>query len=95
MKEELLLQYFYERLLPIERQILDALSGGALVGKTPIATKTLIANRASNAQQYEGVGQRDPPPQQHVNEVVERPKVQENTICGMCSIQGHQFEKCP
>ncbi|KAM1643788.1 hypothetical protein ACFX2K_013575 [Malus domestica] len=56
MKEELLLQYFYEGLLPIERQMLDASAGGALVDKTPMAAKTLIANRALNAQQYEGVG---------------------------------------
>ena len=69
MKEELLLQYFYEGLLPIERQMLDASAGGALVDKTPMAAKTLIANRALNAQQYEGVGQRDIPRQQHVNEV--------------------------
>ncbi|CAN6725538.1 unnamed protein product [Malus baccata var. baccata] len=67
MKEELLLQYFYERLLPIERQMLDTSAGGALVDKTPMAAKTLIANRALNAQQYEGVGQRDTPRQQ-VNE---------------------------
>ncbi|CAN6712681.1 unnamed protein product [Malus baccata var. baccata] len=67
MKEELLLQYFYEGLLPIERQMLDASAGGALVDKTPMAAKTLIANRALNAQQYEGLGQRDPPRHQ-VNE---------------------------
>ncbi|CAN6576847.1 unnamed protein product [Malus baccata var. baccata] len=70
MKEELLLQYFYKGLLPIERQMLDASAGGALVDKTPMAAKTLIANRALNAQQYEGVGQRDTPRQQ-VNEVGE------------------------
>ncbi|XP_068328199.1 uncharacterized protein [Pyrus communis] len=35
MKEELLLQYFYEGLLPLERQMLDASAGGALVDKTP------------------------------------------------------------
>ncbi|KAM1104802.1 hypothetical protein ACFX19_013335 [Malus domestica] len=34
-----------------------------------MATKTLIANRALNAQQYERVGQRDSPQQQQVNEV--------------------------
>ncbi|KAM1302178.1 hypothetical protein ACFX2H_013130 [Malus domestica] len=68
MKEELLLQYFYEGLLPIERQMLDTSAGGALVDKTPMATKNLIANRALNAQQYEGVGQRDTLRQQ-VNEV--------------------------
>ncbi|CAN6585955.1 unnamed protein product [Malus baccata var. baccata] len=70
MKEELLLQYFYEGLPPIERQMLDASAGRALVDKTPMATKTLIANRALNAQQYEDVSQRDTPRQQ-VNEVGE------------------------
>ncbi|KAM2957612.1 hypothetical protein FF2_024567 [Malus domestica] len=60
MKEELLLQYFYEGLLPLERQMLDASAGGSLVDKTPMAAKVLIANRAFNAQQYEGVGQRGP-----------------------------------
>ncbi|XP_050142018.1 uncharacterized protein LOC126617982 [Malus sylvestris] len=69
MKEELLLQYFYEGLLPIERQMLDASAGGALVDKTPTAAKTLISNRALNAQQYEGVGQRSNPRPHQVNKV--------------------------
>ncbi|CAN6547409.1 unnamed protein product [Malus baccata var. baccata] len=47
--------------------MLDASAGRALVDKTPMGAKTLIANRALNAQQYEGVGQRDNPRQQ-VNE---------------------------
>ncbi|CAN6568223.1 unnamed protein product [Malus baccata var. baccata] len=47
--------------------MLDASAEGVLVNKTPMVTKTLIANRALNAQQYEGVGQRDTPRQQ-VNE---------------------------
>ncbi|CAN6547005.1 unnamed protein product [Malus baccata var. baccata] len=68
MKEELLLQYFYEGLLPIERQMLDASAGGALVDKTPTVAKTLIANRALNAQQYEGDGQRSTPRKHQVNE---------------------------
>ncbi|CAN6725378.1 unnamed protein product [Malus baccata var. baccata] len=68
MKEELVLQYFYEGLLPLERQMLDASAGGALVDKTLMAAKILIANRALNAQQYEGVGQRGPPRHQ-VHEV--------------------------
>ncbi|CAN6685856.1 unnamed protein product [Malus baccata var. baccata] len=75
MKEELLIQYFYEGLLPMERQMLDAPAGGALVDKTPGAAKVLIANRAHNAQQYEGVGQRDPPRPQ-VNEVSSMPEIQ-------------------
>ncbi|CAN6720968.1 unnamed protein product [Malus baccata var. baccata] len=68
IKEELLLQYFYEGLLPIEQQMLDASAGGALVDKTPTVAKTLIANRALNAQQYEGVGQRSTTRQHQVNE---------------------------
>ncbi|KAM1903840.1 hypothetical protein ACFX13_041302 [Malus domestica] len=115
MKEKLLLQYFYEGLLPIERQMLDASAGGALVDKTPTAAKTLIANRALNAQQYEGVGQRGTPRQHQVNEVsaitelqnqmanlttllsqvVEGPKVQNVSACGVCSMQGHPTDKCP
>ncbi|CAN6560272.1 unnamed protein product [Malus baccata var. baccata] len=94
MKEELLLQYFYEGLLPLERQMLDASVGGALVDKTPMAAKVLIANRALNAQQYEGVGQRGPPRHQ-VHEMAEGMKMQGPVVCGVCSIQGHVSEKCP
>ncbi|CAN6695216.1 unnamed protein product [Malus baccata var. baccata] len=94
MKEELLLQYFYEGLLPLERQMLDASAGGALVDKTPMAAKILIVNQALNAQQYEGIGQRGPPRQQ-VHEMAEGMKIQEPMVCGVCSIQGHASEKCP
>ncbi|CAN6567588.1 unnamed protein product [Malus baccata var. baccata] len=75
MNEELLLQYFYEGLLPLEHQMLDASAGGALVDKTPMAAKILIANRVLNAQQYVGVGQRGPPRQQ-VHEMAEGMKIQ-------------------
>ncbi|XP_068320569.1 uncharacterized protein, partial [Pyrus communis] len=44
MKEELLLQYFYEGLLPIERQMVDASAGGALVDKTPRDAKINLPN---------------------------------------------------
>ncbi|KAM0990793.1 hypothetical protein ACFX2C_009261 [Malus domestica] len=70
-------------------------TGGALVDKTPMAAKTLIANRALNAQQYEGVGQRDNPQQQQVNEVVEKPKEQSVAAYGVCSMNGHLTDKCP
>ncbi|CAN6579321.1 unnamed protein product [Malus baccata var. baccata] len=49
--------------------MLNASAGGALVDKTPTAAKMLISNRALNAQQYEGVGQRSMPRQHQVNEV--------------------------
>ena len=90
MKEELLLQYFYEGLLPIERQMLDASAGGALVDKTPMAAKTLIANRALNAQQYEGVGQRDTPRQQ-VNEVSSTSDIQ-SQLANLTSIVSQMAE---
>ncbi|XP_070660539.1 uncharacterized protein [Malus domestica] len=80
MKEELLIQYFYEGLLLIERQMLDSLAGGALVDKTLVAAKILIANRALNAQQYEGIGQRDTPRQHQVNEFREQGKLPSSTI---------------
>ncbi|KAM2661082.1 hypothetical protein EV2_023432 [Malus domestica] len=94
MKEELLIQYFYEGLLPMERQMLDASAGGVLVDKTPGAAKVLIANRAHNAQQYEGVGQRDPPRPQ-VNELAEGMKIHGPSVCGVCSMQGHANDQCP
>ncbi|KAM1717307.1 hypothetical protein ACFX11_025157 [Malus domestica] len=75
--------------------MLDASAGGALVDKTPVATKILIANRALNAQQYEEVGQRDPPRQHQVNEVVEGSKGQGTSVCGVCSMQRHLNDQCP
>ncbi|XP_070682432.1 uncharacterized protein [Malus domestica] len=59
--------------------MLDASARGALVDKTPMAAKALIANRALNAQQYEGLGQRDPSRQQ-VNEFHEEGKLSSSTI---------------
>ncbi|XP_050915340.1 uncharacterized protein LOC127130360 [Lathyrus oleraceus] len=50
--EQLLIQYFYEELLPIDRNILDAASGGALADKTPVAAKALIENMLLNSQQF-------------------------------------------
>ncbi|CAN6677781.1 unnamed protein product [Malus baccata var. baccata] len=90
---------YYERFKTLvasspQHQMLDASAGGALVDKTPMAAKTLIANRALNAQQYEGVGQRDTP-QQQVNEMAEGMRMKEPSVCGVCSIQGHASEKCP
>ncbi|KAM2832466.1 hypothetical protein COP1_032414 [Malus domestica] len=73
--------------------MLDASAGGALVDKTPGAAKVLIANRAHNAQQYEGVGQRDPPRPQ-VNELAEGMKIHGPSVCGVCSVQGHANDQC-
>ena len=48
--------------------MIDAASGGALVDKTPEATRLLISNMAANSQQFSM--RHDPPPQpKKVNEV--------------------------
>ncbi|XP_050909494.1 uncharacterized protein LOC127123306 [Lathyrus oleraceus] len=50
--EQLLIQYFYEGLLPMYRNILDVASGGTLVDKTSAAAKALIENMSLNSQQF-------------------------------------------
>ena len=68
ISEQLLIQYFYEGLLPMERSMIDAASGGALVDKTPEDARLLISNMAANSQQFSM--RHDPPPQpKKVNEV--------------------------
>ncbi|KAL2333807.1 hypothetical protein Fmac_015020 [Flemingia macrophylla] len=49
---QLLIQYFYEGLMPMERSMIDVASGGALMDKTPGATRYLISNMAENSQQF-------------------------------------------
>nr|AFN88198.1 retropepsin-like protein [Phaseolus vulgaris] len=52
INEQLLIQYFDEGLIPINRQMIDAASGGALVDKTPVAARQVIEIMASNNQQF-------------------------------------------
>ena len=50
--EQLLIQYFYKGLLPMERRMMDVASGGAIVNKTSQATRELNFTMAANAQQF-------------------------------------------
>ncbi|XP_074559897.1 uncharacterized protein LOC141815936 [Curcuma longa] len=52
ISEQLLIQYFYEGLLPMDRSMVDAASGGALVNKTPEGARELISIMAANSQQF-------------------------------------------
>ncbi|XP_061347742.1 uncharacterized protein LOC133293222 [Gastrolobium bilobum] len=52
ISEQLLIVYFYEGLLHMDRNLIDAASGGVLVDKTPDEAKALISNMAANAQQF-------------------------------------------
>ncbi|XP_062151844.1 uncharacterized protein LOC133860215 [Alnus glutinosa] len=86
ISEQLLIQYFYEGLLPIDRNMIDAASGGALVDKTLEAARNLIANMAANSQQF---GTRLDLPSKHVNEEICK---QRRLVC---SIVGHPTDMCP
>ena len=110
ISEQLLIQYFYEGLLPTNRSMIDAASGGALVDKTLEAARNLIANMAANSQQF---GTRLDPPFKHVNEVnissLEQQtasltslvrqmavgNMQAMKACGICSVVGHPTDMCP
>ncbi|XP_059461891.1 uncharacterized protein LOC132190882 [Corylus avellana] len=110
ISEQLLIQYFYEGLLPTDRSMIDAASGGALVDKTPEAARNLIANMAANSQQF---GTRLDLPSKHVNEVnissLEQQIVNLTSLvhqmvvgnmqtvkaCGICSVVGHPTDMCP
>ena len=50
ISEQLLIQYFYEGLMPMERSMIETASGGALVDKTPQQAQVLISNMATNSQ---------------------------------------------
>ena len=50
--DQLLLQYLYEGLLPIEQSIIDVASDGALVEKTHEEARDLISKMAANSQQF-------------------------------------------
>ena len=52
--------------MPIDRSIIDAASGGALLDKTPEVAHQLISNMAANSKQF---GTRGDFPSKRVNEV--------------------------
>ncbi|RDY12463.1 hypothetical protein CR513_02739, partial [Mucuna pruriens] len=52
INEQLLIQYFYEGLMMMDRSMIDAVSGGALMDKTPTVVRNLISNMANNTQQF-------------------------------------------
>ncbi|XP_052197255.1 uncharacterized protein LOC127804433, partial [Diospyros lotus] len=66
ISDQLLIQYLYEGLIPMDRYLVDAASGGALAEKTPAAAQELISKMAQNAQQF---GTRINTPTKAINEV--------------------------
>ncbi|KAJ9189291.1 hypothetical protein P3X46_000601 [Hevea brasiliensis] len=110
IREQLLIQYFYAGLLPMDRSMIDAASGGALDDKTPEEVRRLIANMAANSQQF---GMRMDHAPKKVDEVstsnLEKQisdltslvrqlavgKMQTIKVYGICSGSGHATDMCP
>ncbi|XP_022880909.1 uncharacterized protein LOC111398207 [Olea europaea var. sylvestris] len=82
ISEQLLLQYFYEGLLPMERSMIDAVSGGALMDKTLAVAMDLIANMATNSQQF---GSREVAPVKQISEVGATSQI-ERQLAGLTSL---------
>ncbi|RDX96448.1 hypothetical protein CR513_20890, partial [Mucuna pruriens] len=81
--EQLLIQYFYEGLIMMDRSMIDAASGGAL-DNTPAATRNLISNMTSNTQQF---GTRKVAASKVVNEVATVDnKILDNKITELTSL---------
>ena len=96
--------------MPMERSMIDAASGWALVDKTPEAARNLIANMAANFQQF--ITRNDPPPPpksvnevntslleqklSHLTSLVQQMAVgQQVKACGVCCMVGHPTDMCP
>ncbi|XP_068649027.1 uncharacterized protein [Aristolochia californica] len=110
ISEQLLIQYFYEDLIPTDRSMIDTATGGALVDKTLEAVRNLIANMAANSQQF---GTRLDLPSKNVNEVnisslkqkiasltslvrqMAVGNMQTVKACGICSQVGHPTDMRP
>ncbi|XP_057423581.1 uncharacterized protein LOC130717384 [Lotus japonicus] len=52
ISEQLLVQYFYEGLLNMERHLIDAACGGAMNDMTPTEARQLFEKMAANSQQF-------------------------------------------
>ncbi|RDY11595.1 hypothetical protein CR513_03729, partial [Mucuna pruriens] len=56
ISEQLPIQYFYEGLMMMDRSMINATSGGALMDKMPTTARQLILSMASNTQQFKTRG---------------------------------------
>ncbi|KAK5795327.1 hypothetical protein PVK06_036588 [Gossypium arboreum] len=107
--EQSLLQYFYEGLKPMEMNMVDAASGGALINMTPQQAKDLISTMAVNSQQFRA--NPEPPRRVHqlsnstikdrldrltniMNSLVTE-KSKPDRVCGICATPEHTTDACP
>ncbi|XP_051127610.1 uncharacterized protein LOC127249062 [Andrographis paniculata] len=108
ISEQLLIQYFYEGLTLIDRRIIDASSGGALMNKTLKEAWELLNDMAMNSQQFgpryvvgvKEVVEVSSPMQQQLNELtffVRKLAVGNAQVkpCGICTSVVHPTDACP
>ncbi|GMJ16126.1 hypothetical protein HRI_005281800 [Hibiscus trionum] len=109
LSEQTLLQYLYEGMLPMDKKMVDAASGGALVNMTSTAARTLISTMAANSQQF---GSTSEPSRrvQTVSTISLENKIDNLTnivyslvsgeikaakVCEICTMPDHATDLCP
>ncbi|RDX90043.1 hypothetical protein CR513_28138, partial [Mucuna pruriens] len=107
ISEQLLIQYFYEGLSMMDRSMIDAASGGALMDKTPPATRHLISNMARPSQSRMvneisvASNQRLENQLTELTSLVRQLAVGQHQpamaakLCGICTSVEHSIDMCP
>ncbi|RDX88573.1 hypothetical protein CR513_29812, partial [Mucuna pruriens] len=107
ISEQLLIQYFYEGLLMMEKSMIDAASGGTLIDETPTVARHLISNmaRPSQSRMVNEIGAASN--QRLENQLTEltslvrqlvvgqHQPVMAATVCGICTSVEHPTDMCP
>ncbi|KAL8456772.1 hypothetical protein ACS0TY_034861 [Phlomoides rotata] len=104
IRDQLLIQYFYEGLTLTDRDMFDAASGEALMGKTQTATQELISSMATNTQQFGTCDVMTKPVDESKNDALEKiasmmetffkGKTPEVRPCKLCSTIEHTTNDC-
>ncbi|VFQ86442.1 unnamed protein product [Cuscuta campestris] len=108
ISEQLLIQYFYEGLSLMDRSMVDAASGGALVTKTPEEARNFFNLIYQNTQQF-GLRMNEPKKETEslaalTDQIANLTKVMgqmvsvggiKKSVCSVCSLEGHTSEVCP
>ncbi|XP_062114104.1 uncharacterized protein LOC133825133 [Humulus lupulus] len=94
-------------LFPLDKSMIDAASGGALVDKTPAVARSLISNMAANSQQFrvrqevsvKGLNETNSKVEQQLAQLTSmvQPMAlgQQVRPCGICQLVGHPTDARP
>ncbi|XP_024961548.1 uncharacterized protein LOC112501983 [Cynara cardunculus var. scolymus] len=109
ISNELVIQYFYGSLLPRERKMMDATSGGAIVNNTPTQARTLIDTTVENSKIFGvrsdiGHGASEVHVKSLENKITDLTNLVKQLAmgnmpqvkaCGFCSLVAHPTDACP